>query len=560
MVIFSENPEAYHRGKVVKESDSGQLLTEGSLPDREWWYSTAMIWGACLFLTCTVTIADPDLWGHTLYGLRAIEQHVLVERTDPFCYTEPDAVWVNHEWFSELSFGWLWNNFGNTGLWFWRNLWLLLIFIPAWFAFRTFQASLAAAILLLVYSAFCLSQFVVFVRPQLVTFGCFALTLLLLRHYLDHPRSKLIWYLPVVMLFWANSHGGFLAGVGIQGIVVLWMARGLYRAEYQRLDFLRLAFAVGLGWAVTLINPYGIQLHLMLWDHLITKQIVREWQPLWEAQQALLYYIPFIVIGLAFFGSRKWEWIDLIIIVVVAYQAVSHIRHVALLAIAVLILLPRPVSDALRSLFPQINRQWSGPSRARLRALLVLSTMLVIGGLGLQTIVSLWKESIPPWQIGVETQSRAPGMPVAAITVLQDQRLAGNILTDYGWAQYVIWQTFPESRVAFDGRYRTVYSAKLEQEFVAFQKLDAFSQGPTPLLDFYPTEILLLPASMNALDYLKQRQDWVQIYEDQQATLWVRDLPRFQSVIKRSQQAKLAIPVVAKWRCFPADPETLVTK
>ena len=161
----------------MKKSDSGQISAEGSMSDREWRCSTAMIWGACLFLTCTVTIADPDLWGHTLYGLRAIEQHVLVERSDPFCYTEPDAVWVNHEWFSELSFGWLWGNFGNVGLWFWRNFWLLVIFIPAWFALRKFKASLAAAILLLVYSAFCLSQFVVFVRPQLVTFGCFALTL-----------------------------------------------------------------------------------------------------------------------------------------------------------------------------------------------------------------------------------------------------------------------------------------------------------------------------------------------------------------------------------------------
>jgi len=530
------------------------------MSDREWRCSTAMIWGACLFLTCTVTIADPDLWGHTLYGLRAIEQHVLVERSDPFCYTEPDAVWVNHEWFSELSFGWLWGNFGNVGLWFWRNFWLLVIFIPAWFALRKFKASLAAAILLLVYSAFCLSQFVVFVRPQLVTFGCFALTLLLLRHYLDHPQSKSIWYLPIVMLFWSNSHGGFLAGVGIQGIVLLWMGQGVYRSHYRRRDFLRLGIAVGLGWAVTLINPYGIRLHQMLWDHLLTKQIVREWQPLWEAQQALLYYVPFLLIALAFLGSRKWEWIDLILIAVVAYQAVSHIRHVALLAIAVLILLPRPVSDAIRRLFPHISQQWAGPQRARLRYLLVLSTMLMICGLGIQTIANLWRESIPPWQIGVETQSRAPGMPVAAITVMHDQKLAGNILTDYGWAQYVIWQTFPESRVAFDGRYRTVYSAKLEREFVEFQKLDENSRGPTPLLDQYPTEILILPSSMPAIKYLEQRKDWAQIYEDQQATLWVRDLPRLQSMIEQARQAKLTIPEVEKWRRFPADPKTIANK
>tara|TARA_R110002095_G_scaffold105964_7_gene92838 strand:+ start:126969 stop:128603 length:1635 start_codon:yes stop_codon:yes gene_type:complete len=539
----------------VKESDSAQLPTEWNMGQREWYFATAMIWGACLFLMCTVTIADPDLWGHTLYGLRAIEQGVLVERTDPFCYTEPGAVWVNHEWLSELSFGWLWNNFGNLGLWIWRNFWLLMIFIPAWIALRKFEASLAASVLLLVYTAFCLSQFVVFVRPQLATFGCFALTLLLLRQFLEQPQSKAIWYLPAVMLFWANSHGGFLAGVGMQGVVLLWMGLGVIQLRYQRRDLMRLAVAVGFAWAVTLVNPYGIQLHQMLWDHLITKQIVREWQPLWEAQQALLYYVPFFLIGLAFFGSRKWEWIDLILVVVVAYQAVSHIRHVALLAIAVIILLPRPISDAIRNLFPYMNQQWTGDHRFKLRSVLIGLTMFTVCGLGIHTIVNLWRESIPPWQIGVETHSRAPGMPVATMTVMQDEKLNGNILTDYGWAQYVIWQTFPESRVAFDGRYRTVYSAKLEQEFVAFQKLDASSEGPTPLLDQYPTEILLLPSSLEVRGYLQRRTDWIQIYEDPQAMLWVKKLLRFEELITRAKQNQLKRPEIPPWCLFPADPQ-----
>ncbi|QDU09494.1 hypothetical protein [Gimesia aquarii] len=544
----------------MKGPDLEHVPGEWTMSDQEWWLSTAMIWGCCLFLTSTVTIADPDLWGHTLYGLRAIEQHVLVEYSDPFCYTEPGAIWVNHEWLSELSFGWLWSNYGNIGLWLWRNFWLLVIFISAWFALRKFKASLAAAILLLVYTAFCLSQFVVFVRPQLVTFGCFALTLLLLRHYLNHPQSKSIWYLPVVMLFWANSHGGFLAGVGIQGVVLLWMGKGVYQSQYQQRDFFRLCITIGLAWTVTLINPYGIQLHQMLWDHLITKQIVREWQPLWDAQQALLYYIPFLLIGLAFFGSRKWEWVDLILITVVAYQAVSHIRHVALLAIAVIILLPRPISDAIRRLFPYLNQQWGGEPRRKIRFLLVAFTMLMVSGLAVHTIIKLWEESVPPWEIGVETQSRAPGMPVATIEVMQDENLTGNILTDYGWAQYVIWQTFPESRIAFDGRYRTVYSAKLEEELIQFQKLDKNSRGPTPLLDQYPTEILLLPASLKVLGYLEQRQDWVQIYEDPQATLWVKKIPRFQEIIAETKQKKLAIPQVPKWCLFPADPKTLTHK
>lgn len=536
----------------VPDYESGNA--EWVMSSREWYLSSGSIWFACLFLTATVTIADPDLWGHTLYGLRAMEQHVLVERTDPFCYTEPGTSWINHEWFSELSFGWLWSQIGNSGLWLWRNFWLCMILIPTWIALGRSRASLSAAVLLLVYGAFCLAQFVVFVRPQLVTFGCFAWTLLLLREYVDHPQAKGVWYLPVVMLFWSNSHGGFLAGVGIEAVVVLWVGWGCFQGRYQRREFYRLLVAVTASWMVTLINPYGIHLHQMLWDHLITTQIVREWQPLWQARQALLYYIPFLLVALAIFRSRKWEWIDLLLIAVVAWQAVSHIRHVALLAIAVMILLPRPITDALRNLFPVINQQWSGASRLGLRSLLIAIMTLVILGLGAHTVIHLQEEGVPPWQIGVETQSRAPGMPVAVMQVMQKEHLAGNILTDYGWAQYVIWQTFPASRVAFDGRYRTVYSAQLEEEFVAFQKLNQNSSGSNPLLDQYPTEIILLPKAQQTNDYLKNRSDWFLIYEDEQATLWVKDIPRFQKILERSRQTAIPKPEIPKWLLFPADP------
>ena len=536
----------------VPEFESGNA--EWVMGSREWSLSLVSIWFACLLLLGSVTIADPDLWGHTLYGLRALEHHVLVERTDPFSYTEPGTIWINHEWFSELSFGWLWSQMGNTGLWLWRNFWLCMILIPTWIAFRRSRASLAGSVLLLVYGAFCLSQFVVFVRPQLVTFGCFAWTLLLLRDYVDRPHSRWIWYLPVIMLFWSNSHGGFLAGGGMEALVLLWIGIGFYQGHYQQRDFLRLAFAVTASWLVTLMNPYGIQLHQMLWDHLITTQIVREWQPLWQARQALLYYIPFLLLVLAFFRSRKWEWIDLLLIAVVAWQAVSHIRHVALLAIAVMILLPRPITDAVRNLFPNINQQWSGIARLRLRSVLITIMALVILGLGAHTVFQMQEAGVPPWEIGVETQSRAPGMPVAVMEVLQKEQLAGNILTDYGWAQYVIWQTFPESRIAFDGRYRTVYSAQLEAEFVAFQKLNQNSSTATPLLDQYPTEMILLPTSQQTNGYLKNRRDWSLVYEDEQAMLWLKAIPRFQSTIERARRSAIKKPEIPKWLLFPANP------
>ena len=139
---------------------------------------------------------------------------------------------------------------------------------------------------------------------------------------------------------WVNLHGGFLAGLGIQALFVVGFGWRAIHSPDMRHPFL-VSLCVGLLSVVaTLVNPYGIEMHTMLWDHLVPKQAVREWQPLWAIEPSLTHYLPFILMGLALPWSRRWKWIDLIVLGVVAYQAIFHVRHVALLSIAVLVLLP----------------------------------------------------------------------------------------------------------------------------------------------------------------------------------------------------------------------------
>jgi hypothetical protein len=56
-------------------------------------------------------------------------------------------------------------------------------------------------------------------RPQFVSFVCFGMLLLVLLHIFDQHADRSLWgtlvYLPVVMIVWANMHGGFLIGQAI---------------------------------------------------------------------------------------------------------------------------------------------------------------------------------------------------------------------------------------------------------------------------------------------------------------------------------------------------------
>ena len=159
--------------------------------------------------------------------------------------------------------------------------------------------------------------------------------------------------------------------------------------------------------------------------------------------------------------------------------------------------------------------------------------------------------SIRPWEIGVECHRDSPGVPARAISVLEASGLEGNLVTSYGWGQYVLWHLHPQTKVAFDGRYRTVYPPALEDEFLSFQRLDAAGPARTPILDDYPTQIALLPATCGAANYLHSREDWTRVYGDSQAVLYVRRLPRFAAAIERARRVS---PQVSRWRVFPAGP------
>lgn len=512
---------------------------------------TVIVWATCVAFLCGLTVADPDLWGHTLYGMRSIDQGLLTEHHDPFSYTAAGSEWVNHEWLTEYQFGWLWSHFGNGGLVMWRNAWCLLAMSVALLAIRQQKATLAASLLLLIFMSEALADFMVFVRPQMVTFGLFAVHLLLLRRFYAEPRVRWLLPLPFLIVLWVNQHGGFLAGLGLQALTLVAVGSEALNDPSRRRALKVMGTVFGASCLATFVNPFGAGLHLMLWDHLITTQAVREWQPLWAAQQSPVYYVPFLLIAIALLRIRRWNVLDTLLMTVVCWQAISHIRHVALLCIASLIILPEYLSESLRQLFPHLAMKWSVPDRRRLRVALTASVVLFMAALQVRGSWSMWQRNIGPMSIAVESASDVPGMPIRAVSFIREQGLRGNMLTDYGWGQFVIWHLYPDVRVAFDGRYRTVYPKSVETPFMEFQSAHQHQPPESDMLDRFPTDFVLLPSNRGACRYMLARPDWRQIYDDGQAAIFVADCPRYQPLISRFANDPASGRFEPKWIAFP---------
>jgi len=219
-----------------------------------------------------------------------------------------------------------------------------------------------------------------------------------------------------------------------------------------------------------------------------------------------------------------------------------------------LILLPVPLSNSLEMLFPTLIQKWSTRKLRWLRWVLFLGVCSAVLGIQFRGTAHMWKQGIAPWQIAAETNSDSPGVPMQAVGLMKQQHLRGNLLTEYGWAQYVMWQMFPEIKVAFDGRYRTVYSSQLEQDFLALRRSSEEWPKSTPLLDEFPTQFVLLSNRNPALRYLNSRSDWRLIFYSQQASLFVKNDEQFQHLETVSRFDAPPSNRATHWTQFPADP------
>src|SRR5271166_4072343 len=59
--------------------------------------------------------ADPDLWGHVAFGRAMLATHRLAFH-DPYSYSAPGHLWLNHEWLSEALMGAFYDLGGVIGL------------------------------------------------------------------------------------------------------------------------------------------------------------------------------------------------------------------------------------------------------------------------------------------------------------------------------------------------------------------------------------------------------------------------------------------------------------
>lgn len=400
----------------------------------------------------TYTWADPDLWGHVLFGGDILRERS-IPRIDPYAFTS-DQTWVNHEWLAEVAMFGAYAVGGGIGL---VGLKVLLAFgamalVVA--TLRRLQISPVAVDALLglavVGSLVRLST----VRPQLFSVVLFVVLLRLLIE-VDHGRTRLLAGLPFVMALWVNLHGGWLVGLGTIG---LWSA---FRFVWPRPGRRRGWIAAAVVGSVlgTLLNPYGVGLWVFLADTVqFGRANIIDWQPMTAFP---LLAVPWAIawsltLAVVYRNRANLQGAYLALIVGLGVASFRVNRLDVFFALSVVMLLA-----------PEIGRLWSTEQQRvgsaaptpRLAKLVISSVAwIVILGSSVTALTNLTGVRMS------ETESPEPG----AVLFIQHNDLQGKMLTWFDWGEYAIWHLAPDIQVSMDGRRETIYSNARVQEHLAF--------------------------------------------------------------------------------------------
>jgi hypothetical protein len=463
----------------------------------------------------TLTSADPDLWGYLAFG-RLFSETGIFPYEDVFAYAPTLKPWVYHEWLTGVLFYPAYQALGAPGL---QLLKFALGLMAVGFTYLTARergADVWGTVLVLLMVQGFLSTGYSPVRAQAFTYAFYAASLYLLEISRRRGRWRGLLWLAPLQVFWCNVHGGFLAGLGL----IFLYAAGEALSRRPFLPYLSILALAGLA---TLINPYGVK----YWSYLIMavslpRPEITEWTSAYQAFKSgqflgeFSYFFLVLVISLFFAVKRRWrELTPILTLGLTVYLGLKHLRHQVFVYILVGAYVPVLVTEYLQEMKadPKISALgrrlgWRAPVAA---ALLII----LINGYRIAVKDPFSLKIIPRPEL---KEQHMTYYPVGALEFINQHRLAGSLLTDFNWGEYLIWNLYPRSRVSLDGRFETVYPLSVCREYFDFIY---GRKNWRQFLEKYPPDMILIDSRAEIYRLLLKEPSWRQVYADSGCALFL---------------------------------------
>lgn len=370
---------------------------------------------------------DPDFGWHLKTGEIILEKGIPLK--DPFSYTMPDFLYVDHSWAVDIVIAFSYPRVGMGGLSIiftailLTTIYLNKVLIVSAFKLKEWTAWVPIILLFGILSRYFL------VRPQV--FSWFFISVLFNLLFNEKVWQKFKFFTPLLFLVWANSHGGFSLGLGI------FLFFGILKSiEERKLD---IGFLINwlLSLIITLINPYGFGLWKEVGMTLFSGQLrtgIVEWMPVFYNIDFSL--IPLIALSVVFISlyKNKFTKIEKLLFLFLLVSGLLSTKQIPFWAIFAAPI----VSKGIGFLLSESKKYKLGFSRFGVfyNWIFAISFLSCLASIYLAMNNSLREDRFYPRE---------------ATPFLMDNDIPGEIFSEYAWGGYLIWK-YPQKKVFIDGR------------------------------------------------------------------------------------------------------------
>ncbi|MBQ2645201.1 hypothetical protein IJG14_06495 [bacterium] len=495
-----------------------------------------------IFLFCLIfalcyawTSVDPDFWARLLQGFAVLETGSILYN-DPFSYV-PRHAWFDHEWGSGVIFAIIQNLFGYNGQFFLKAF---LMFFSLFFVLKTIKIRGLKNTKLYNFLFFCFILYsldislISGIRCHFFTFLFFSIFLYILEAVRINNKNKLLYILPLLMVFWANIHGGCVSGIGL--ILIYGLGEFFNKKPFMKYIYTFLCTSLML-----FINPYGTDyVKFLIHATTMPRPLIVEWQSIF--QKTLLHLIKakiFFVISITvFLGSlikqikfkEKINYTNILTILTVGFLAFSHVKHIPFFILTSTALLYDDFFFFFNKMILKIRTILNIKSETFIKKFVTIKEIVVYILVIIEIIALINIHN------RVKYSKLLDSYPVKIVEFMKINNLKGKILNKFGDGSYLSYKLYPQNLIYMDGRYEEVYNDEtflynwhfynfIDDENIKWNDIFKVYEEP---------DYIILDTGDNIYYNIQCLKNYIPIFSDKEEYLYIRkDLIRKRYLIPK---------------------------
>lgn len=497
------------------------------------------------FLHLLRLINDSDFFWHLKTG-EWIWQNKTLPSEDPFAYTTPQThssrehFFLTSYWLSQVLYYLVYFAGGMHTIVLLRFI-VVGILIYVMTRRREGDALLYLAIFLIFITL--ILELYPIDRPQVFSFLFFAILLYLLEKIKNNTKIKAevkingiknfnlnLFFLPLLMLIWANIHGGYILG---QASIMLYVMMEGIKFIHPALKPIKREAYKGLlisgvcGIVFSFINPSIYQAWIeviniseitpYVTEYLSTSQAFRMFH---DYSIILYWFVLFLTVGGLVINIKRTDITEITLLSGIGVLSFMQGRYIAFFMIAAL---------------PVVGRFFSE------RRLVKFSRIVMIVISLFTAIFFTWNEQINFKNLTLGRWVNSRIFPVAAADFIVANGIKGNMYNYYNWGGYLMWRLAPERKVFVDGR--VLYKQVVAQS-IFIDNAYAKNIGGIPMwkaiLEAYGVNYIIIPFSqpngeiVPLTDALLKDSDWVPIFFQLNSMIFIKNIPENYDAIRKN--------------------------